>query len=289
MLDFRTEAPEWREKLLSETPLKEVEIWESLPSTNTRSLEIARDPDLKTPALVWALEQTAGRGRAGKTWLSSTGSLTLSLIVEIDTRLLARRDWFYLALKSGMAVCDTIRSFCPTGAIGVKWPNDVFVGDQKIAGVLVETPSQTQILENQHAQRVVIGIGVNVNNDISDVARKSLDREAVSLQQLFPFEAVALITFTTELSRRVLQELTTFSEEKTISDRWGEYCLLTGQLVEWQTFEQENAPLVHTGICLGIASGGELRIQKPDGSEVLANRGSIRWLPRVNTLRKKHF
>lgn len=171
----------------------------------------------------------------------------------------------------------------------MKWPNDVFVGDQKIAGVLVETPSQTQLLANQHAQRVVIGIGVNVNNDISDVARKSLDRDAVSLQQLFPFEAVALITFTTELSKRVLQELTTFSAEKTIADRWGEYCLLTGQLVEWQTFEQESDPVVLTGICQGITSCGELRIQKSDGSEVLANRGSIRWLPRVNTVRKKHF
>jgi BirA family biotin operon repressor/biotin-[acetyl-CoA-carboxylase] ligase len=97
-----------------------------------------------------AEEQTAGRGRMGRSWVSQPGaSLTFSVLLRPVTVPPARRGW--LPLLTGVAVATAVRSVAAVPAT-LKWPNDVLVADRKLAGILAEQSGET----------VVIGVGVNV-------------------------------------------------------------------------------------------------------------------------------
>jgi BirA family biotin operon repressor/biotin-[acetyl-CoA-carboxylase] ligase len=101
-----------------------------------------------------AEEQTAGRGRLGRTWTSVPGaSLTFSVLLRPATVPAARRGW--LALLAGVAVASAVRSVTGGGVAAVlKWPNDVLVADRKLAGILAE--------QSPDGSAVVIGTGINV-------------------------------------------------------------------------------------------------------------------------------
>jgi BirA family biotin operon repressor/biotin-[acetyl-CoA-carboxylase] ligase len=98
-----------------------------------------------------AEEQTAGRGRMGRSWVSHPGaSLTFSVLIRPLPVPPARRGW--LPLLTGVAIATAVRSVAAVEAT-LKWPNDVLAGDRKLAGILAE----------QSGQAVVLGIGVNVS------------------------------------------------------------------------------------------------------------------------------
>jgi BirA family biotin operon repressor/biotin-[acetyl-CoA-carboxylase] ligase len=99
-----------------------------------------------------AEEQTAGRGRLGRTWTSAAGaSLTFSVLLRPASVPPGRRGW--LPLLAGVAVASAVRSVAHVNA-ALKWPNDVLVGDRKLAGILAE--------QSPDGAAVVIGIGLNV-------------------------------------------------------------------------------------------------------------------------------
>jgi len=99
-----------------------------------------------------AEEQTAGRGRAGRTWVSRPGaSLTFSVLLRPASVPPSARGW--LPLLTGVAVAAGVRSAAGVAA-SLKWPNDVLVGDRKLAGILAE--------QSADADAVVIGVGLNV-------------------------------------------------------------------------------------------------------------------------------
>jgi BirA family transcriptional regulator, biotin operon repressor / biotin---[acetyl-CoA-carboxylase] ligase len=99
-----------------------------------------------------AEEQTAGRGRAGRAWVSVPGaSLTFSVLLRPTSVPPALRGW--LPLLTGVAVAAAVRSVAGVAAV-LKWPNDVLVGDRKLAGILAEQSSA--------GDAVVVGVGLNV-------------------------------------------------------------------------------------------------------------------------------
>jgi BirA family transcriptional regulator, biotin operon repressor / biotin---[acetyl-CoA-carboxylase] ligase len=99
-----------------------------------------------------AEEQTAGRGRAGRTWVSQPGaSLTFSVLLRPASVPPSARGW--LPLLTGVAVAAGVRSAAGVAA-SLKWPNDVLVGDRKLAGILAE--------QSPDGDAVVVGVGLNV-------------------------------------------------------------------------------------------------------------------------------
>ncbi len=99
-----------------------------------------------------AEEQTAGRGRLGRSWTSVPGaSLTFSVLLRPSSVPLARRGW--LSLLTGGAVASAVRSAAGVSA-ELKWPNDVLVGGRKLAGILAE--------QSTDGSAVVVGVGLNV-------------------------------------------------------------------------------------------------------------------------------
>jgi BirA family biotin operon repressor/biotin-[acetyl-CoA-carboxylase] ligase len=105
----------------------------------------------------WVAEQqTAGRGRQGRTWVSPRGeNLLFSVLVRVacvPSRLPP------IALVAGLAVRDAVARAAPDADVRIKWPNDVQAGQRKVAGVLVEA-----ITMGSRVEAVVIGVGINVH------------------------------------------------------------------------------------------------------------------------------
>ncbi|MBI1335843.1 MAG: biotin--[acetyl-CoA-carboxylase] ligase [Phycisphaera sp.] len=104
--------------------------------------------------LVTATSQTRGRGRSGRLWQSPVGGAWFSIVCPLDR---AGVEATALPLVVGLAVRGVIEGLGVPSAI--KWPNDVLVGDHKLAGVLCE---------NLNGRAVVIGVGINVTNPVQD-------------------------------------------------------------------------------------------------------------------------
>jgi len=168
------DAERIRSELRSGTRELNIEVVDSCPSTNSSLLE---ESDVYRPRLLVTEEQTAGRGRRGRRWLSGLGNaLTVSLRREVHRPL---RELPTLSLVAGVAAA---RALCRFGAdsVRLKWPNDLVVtepgGDAKLGGILVET--------RQQGLRVaaVIGIGINLRN--SRKVQGTLRRRVIALEQL---------------------------------------------------------------------------------------------------------
>ncbi|MFJ7886405.1 bifunctional biotin--[acetyl-CoA-carboxylase] ligase/biotin operon repressor BirA [Pseudomonas sp. NPDC096917] len=136
-------------------------IHESLDSTNAQALrEVASG--LPAPFIILAEQQSAGRGRRGRKWVSPFAeNIYYSLVLRMDGGM---RQLEGLSLVVGLAVLGAIREFGDFEA-GLKWPNDILVGNKKIAGILLEL-----VGDPADVCHVVIGIGINVNMTVaSDV------------------------------------------------------------------------------------------------------------------------
>ncbi len=130
----------------------DVEVVEAAPSTNARVADRARAGAAEGLVVV-AEHQTAGRGRLGRTWTTPARSaLTQSVLLRPPV---AATDWPWLPLLTGVAVARALRE---AGApADLKWPNDVLLGDAKVAGLLVER------VETPDGPAAVVGIGINVS------------------------------------------------------------------------------------------------------------------------------
>jgi BirA family transcriptional regulator, biotin operon repressor / biotin---[acetyl-CoA-carboxylase] ligase len=135
-------------------------------STNEDALKQAVDGAAEG-LVIAADSQTAGRGRQGRRWLSRPGAaLTFSVLMRPQPVPQAARGW--LPLLAGLAAAAGLRQFTGVDA-RLKWPNDVLVGDLKLAGILAE----------QCGDAIVVGIGVNVlgrEHDMPVVTATSLER-----------------------------------------------------------------------------------------------------------------
>lgn len=152
-------------------------LWlETVGSTNDWGKDWIRTStaSTETPFWVGAERQTAGRGRGDHTWAAWNGALTFSLIARWRDFRLTRRESAELSLQVADAVASTAREFAPSAEIWVKPPNDVYVRDRKLAGILIESPN---------AEFVVVGVGVNVGNRSTD-APEELRERVVSLAEL---------------------------------------------------------------------------------------------------------
>ncbi|MHC8359749.1 bifunctional biotin--[acetyl-CoA-carboxylase] ligase/biotin operon repressor BirA [Pseudomonas sp. LS2P72] len=134
-------------------------VFDSIDSTNAEALR-AIERGQAAPFLVLAERQTAGRGRRGRKWASPFAeNIYYSLVLRIEGGM---RQLEGLSLVVGLAVMQALRELGISGA-GLKWPNDVLVGQKKIAGILLEL-----VGDPADVCHVVLGVGINVNMQITD-------------------------------------------------------------------------------------------------------------------------
>lgn len=123
--------------------------------STTSSNDDARDPRYGEGDVVWAEYQTAGRGQRGHVWKSDAGrNLTFSLVLQ--PTFLAARSQFAISEIVPLALVDMMAAYGIDARI--KWTNDVYVGDRKIVGMLIEHDLSGGMLS-----RTIAGIGININ------------------------------------------------------------------------------------------------------------------------------
>ncbi len=106
--------------------------------------------------VIWAEQQSQGRGRRGRSWLSPRGNLYLSIVVRPRVPSTA---YAQLSFVASLAVADAVAAHLPDGSVvDCKWPNDVLVGGRKVAGLLLESGGG----QGAQGDWVVAGIGINV-------------------------------------------------------------------------------------------------------------------------------
>lgn len=128
--------------------------FDSLPSTNT---EAARRAVRGAPEglCIVAREQTAGRGRQERVWVSPAGAgLYFSIILRPRLEIC---DWPLITLMAALAVRDALREACAL-TVDIKWPNDINAQERKLCGILAET------VETQSGRACVVGIGINLSD-----------------------------------------------------------------------------------------------------------------------------
>jgi BirA family biotin operon repressor/biotin-[acetyl-CoA-carboxylase] ligase len=128
-------------------------------STNSHALQLCQQsPSAPEGTVVITDNQTAGRGQRGNMWISDPGkNFTLSVILKPSFLLI--RDQFFLTVFASLSIRDYLQEKGCT-SIRIKWPNDIYVGSKKICGILIEN-----IISGDRFSNVVIGIGLNVNQD----------------------------------------------------------------------------------------------------------------------------
>jgi BirA family biotin operon repressor/biotin-[acetyl-CoA-carboxylase] ligase len=127
-----------------------------VPSTMDAARQEARR-GAKEGTVIIAREQTGGRGRLKRTWLSPTGNIALSLVLYPDIVYLP-----YLVMIASLAVVHSIEAV--TGLkTQIKWPNDILIGGKKVCGILIENE-----VRGNRAAYAIIGIGINVDLNVAD-------------------------------------------------------------------------------------------------------------------------
>jgi BirA family transcriptional regulator, biotin operon repressor / biotin---[acetyl-CoA-carboxylase] ligase len=195
-------------------------------STNERSRALA-SAGAPHGTLITADEQTAGRGRQGRSWVATPGtSLLLSLILRSPTAA--------LPLAAAVAVCEAL----PVEAT-IKWPNDIWVDRRKVAGILVEARPQEGW--------AVLGIGVNVNDapPLEDVTSLG---GAISVEDLLERLLAALDRWLREPLPVVLAA-------------WRSRDALLGETVRWQNGSGEGAGIDEAGALLVDTDSGRVALQ----------------------------
>ena len=132
-----------------------LELLPEIDSTNSELMRRARTGRLE-PVLLVAEQQTAGRGRMGREWLSGAdqaGHAPTALTFSLGLNL-APADWSGLSLAVGLSVAQSLHP-----DIGLKWPNDLWWHDRKLAGILIETANWGPASASRY---VVIGVGINI-------------------------------------------------------------------------------------------------------------------------------
>jgi BirA family biotin operon repressor/biotin-[acetyl-CoA-carboxylase] ligase len=240
--------------------------FERTDSTNTRARELAAE-GAAHGTVVTADEQTAGRGRQGRTWTAPPGKALLysAIVRPLDERHLM------LPLAAPLAVCAAAEELRPGLECGVKWPNDVLVEGRKLAGILVEARPQDGW--------AVVGVGLNLtvsgeefpaelrDRAVSIFSSGERDREGVrrSLPAVAPPDPPTIPLHAAEILNRHLATWVE-AEPHEVLKSWRQRDALKGRDVAWDG---------GSGVADGVDDRGYLLVVTPGGDRVAVGAGEV--------------
>lgn len=228
-----------------------VEVVAETGSTNADLL--ARAASLNWPLLLVAEHQTAGRGRAGRSWLSSPDtSLTFSLAWRFPGPVQTLAG---LPLAVGVALAETLAALDVPARL--KWPNDLLKDGAKLAGVLIETQSTAD-----GATWAVIGVGMNLL--MPDDLEQRIGRDAAGAPWLAQMERETLIAQLLDKLAVVLREFE-LAGFGAFSARWNRLHAHQGKVVNIV----DGGAVLHEGVAAGVDEAGRLLLDTAAGRVVI--------------------
>jgi BirA family biotin operon repressor/biotin-[acetyl-CoA-carboxylase] ligase len=240
-----------------------------IDSTNKRAKELAMY-GAPEGTVVIAETQKEGRGRLGREWLSPTGGLYFSVILRPKLRPKATSKLTFVA---GLAVAKVLDEMFDL-KVETKWPNDVLVNRRKICGIISEMNTTDETVNF-----VVVGVGVNVNFDVTKVFPKQLRKTATSLENEIG-QKIQLEELFKMLLEQVENIYGIFLKEgfDSILEKWKSYASFLARRVEVTTLTEKM-----NGVASDIDHEGALVLKMEDGTirQVLA--GDVSLQPEQNS------
>jgi BirA family transcriptional regulator, biotin operon repressor / biotin---[acetyl-CoA-carboxylase] ligase len=263
--------------------VREMLVFEELESTSNNARAMLQHGAHALPFAVWAKHQTLGRGQRHNLWWSDKGSLTFTLALDAAAHGLRVEQEPRLALMTAVAVIEAIeqRGLSAPG-IGIRWPNDVEIGDRKLGGILPER------VEVGKEHRLLIGVGLNVLTQF-DQAPSAVGRLATSLSafQSEPLESSILPQLLSAILTRFEFNLYRLAEDDLgLAQEWDRLNLLRHQairvalgsrIVAGKVFaiDPQGALCLHDGV----------REHRLYGGQVLRDQRA--WLPSASSAERK--
>ena len=236
-----------------------VSVLHSVDSTNSEALRRLEARNA-APFIVLAERQSAGRGRRGRTWVSPFAeNLYYSLVLRVEGGM---RQLEGLSLVVGLALLQAIRAMGVSGA-GLKWPNDLLVGDRKIAGILLELSG-----DPADVCHVVIGVGVNVN--MMPTEAQPIDQPWTSMRAALG-HGVDRNELVVALNQQLARYLESHRKQgfSALREEWQNNHLWQGRRVVLTAGVQQVA-----GVVLGVDASGAIRLLV-DGEEQHFSGGEL--------------
>lgn len=234
------------ERLLEESFVREIDFRRECVSTN--DLALSQNAEQNSPTLILTDSQTGGRGRGSNQWWARDGALTFSLRLKPTEFSVGHAHWPLVSLTTAITVADTLEDFAPRQTVGLKWPNDVFLNNRKVCGILVEPPPGS-------TSELVIGVGINVANSLSD-APTDVQKLATSILDETQTEFSPSDVLLTFLQRFETLIRNLGNSTLNLQGRWQRQCTLTGHRI---TLEAGNRHVA--GLCHGISENGAINVE----------------------------
>ena len=230
--------------------------FQMVDSTNTICARLARE-GAPQGTLVVAEGQTKGKGRSGRSWYSPPrASLYLSLLLRPERGMVEAQR---LTMMASVAMAEVLRGYCGVNAL-IKWPNDLFIGSKKVAGILVEAESKGNTMD-----WMVLGIGLNVNTERFP---SELEHRATSVLRETEerwCRATVLIHLILKMEALYLKWLSGETEE--LFSKWREMSYTLGRRVRTEQG--------FTGYAEEVTPQGGLIIRGDRGDRLVVNAGDV--------------
>jgi BirA family biotin operon repressor/biotin-[acetyl-CoA-carboxylase] ligase len=224
-----------------------IRIVERTGSTNS---DVIADPQVVEGSWLIALEQEAGKGRQGRTWVSARGNFAGSTVVDIRDGDPPAQT---LSLAAGLALADAVDAATPARPLMLKWPNDLMLGGKKLAGILLE----------RRGQRIAVGFGVNLASAPRLEGRQAADLGgAVAPEAFAPLLAASFA--------RMLESWRS-SESSALVRAWEARAYLPGTRLTVHV----GPDLTLSGRFAGLEPDGALRLRVDDGSIEVVRAGDV--------------
>lgn len=237
----------------------EIVHFEEIDSTNNYAKKIANE-GCRHGTVVIAEKQTLGRGRTGREWKSfNNDGLWFTIVLRPDLEPEAIQ---IVTLAASVAVVEGILE--SQGIVcGIKWPNDIILGDCKLAGILTELSA-----EPGHVNYVVVGIGININQNAFDAEIKD---KATSLK-LHMRKQVSRVKVLEKILNRFekVYDMILKGDTAEILNKWSEYSVTIGKEVKILYRHVE-----YNGIARSIAPDGKLVVKCDDGEVRQISAGEV--------------
>ncbi|MHC5067493.1 MAG: biotin--[acetyl-CoA-carboxylase] ligase [Planctomycetota bacterium] len=234
-------------------------------STNSHAL--AHLEQLAHGTCIYTPRQHAGRGQHGRSWLAPVGVLTASFVLDLKPG----PGQGVISLAAGLALIDTLELHCPQAeALAIKWPNDVYAHDRKLAGILCEARSVGGQL------RVVIGIGCNLD---PDWAAAGIDPHTIAAQPPISMKDLGAQTLDryqllTQLRHNLLSAVALINAGRWLGlcQRLREHDALLGRSLRVSDHHGDDIAI---GTGAGIDDDGALLISSGEGSHFTITNGTV--------------
>jgi len=235
---------------------------DSVGSTNSWVKAYAHTFDPEKLTCVTAAEQTAGRGRFNRTWLSPRGeNIYATFFITLE------KSFPYLTNLGQLLALSCALTLEEKGfPVQIKWPNDLLIEEKKVGGILCE------IIDLGDFFGAATGIGINV--DMGEALLQTLDQPAVSLTQLSPdiWKAEQILE---PLTQKFLQNLAILKESgfARFQKKYNSFLYRLNEKISCQ-----DGLSLREGTCQGVSSDGFLQIALPSGEIALISSGELKFI-----------